>query len=203
MLALIPAAGNSTRMGRPKLALPLGDRTVLEHVVSALRRAGVDSVVVVVGPHVPELGSLAEGAGAAVCPLDRATPDMRATVEEGLSWVEERFHPAPGDGWLLVPADHPALEPAAVRAMIAAWEDRQGCSVIIPTYEGKRGHPALIDWKHVAALRGLPAGQGINTYLRHCAAETLELPVASAAVLCDLDVPADYERLSREWPKAV
>src|SRR5207237_3552168 len=54
-LALIPAAGKSTRMGRPKLALPLGGRTVLEHVVAALRDAGVEHVLVVVGPHVPEL----------------------------------------------------------------------------------------------------------------------------------------------------
>ncbi len=41
MFALIPAAGKSARMGRPKLTLPLGGRTVLEHVVTALRRGGV------------------------------------------------------------------------------------------------------------------------------------------------------------------
>ena len=39
IFALIPAAGKSTRMGRPKLALPLGEKTVLEHVIAALRQA--------------------------------------------------------------------------------------------------------------------------------------------------------------------
>ena len=34
--AVVPACGHSTRMGRPKLALPLGDRTVIERVVAAL-----------------------------------------------------------------------------------------------------------------------------------------------------------------------
>ncbi len=51
IFAVVPAAGRSSRMGRPKLSLPLGGRTVLEHVVIALRQGGVDEVLVVVGPH--------------------------------------------------------------------------------------------------------------------------------------------------------
>src|SRR5437879_4363300 len=57
--AVIPAAGQSTRMGRPKLALPLGGRSVLERVVDALRGAGVD-VLVVLGPHVADLAAAAQ-----------------------------------------------------------------------------------------------------------------------------------------------
>ena len=60
--AIIPAAGHSTRMGRPKLSLPLGERTVLEHVIAALRQGGVDHVLVVVAPHVAELVPLANAA---------------------------------------------------------------------------------------------------------------------------------------------
>ena len=96
ILAVVPAAGHSSRMGRPKLALPLGDRTVLEHVVAALRDGGAAHVVVVIGPHVPELVPLAESAGADVCRLPEATADMRATVEHGLRWLEDRHRPARG-----------------------------------------------------------------------------------------------------------
>ena len=34
---------------------------------------------------------------------------MRATVEAGLNWLEERLRPEPEDDWLLMPADHPTL----------------------------------------------------------------------------------------------
>src|SRR5688500_10216452 len=95
-------------MGRPKLSLPLGDGTVLGHLVAALRSGGADRVVVVVGPHVPELASIAEAAGADVLPLAEPTADMRATVEHGLRWAAENLDPPP-DGWLLAPADHPAV----------------------------------------------------------------------------------------------
>ena len=199
VFALVPAGGKSERMGRPKLALPLGGRTVLEHTVGAFRRAGAEHVVVVVGPHVPELVPLAEAAGAHACRLAEETADMRSTVEQGLRWLEERFRPGQDDAWLLAPADHPTLDADAIRQLLRARADHPERSVFVPTWEGRRGHPALIGWKHVAGIRAHPADQGLNAYLRQCAAEVLEVPASSADVLCDLDTPEDYERLLRRW----
>ena len=76
--AIVPAAGQSTRMGQPKLILPLAGRSVLEHVVSSLRAGGVDHVLVVAGPHVPGLPLIAALACARVCLLQDATADMRS-----------------------------------------------------------------------------------------------------------------------------
>jgi molybdenum cofactor cytidylyltransferase len=182
-------------MGRPKLALPLGRLTVLEHAVAALRQGGADPVLVVVGPHVPELVPLASAAGAEVLRLAEETADMRATVEEGLRWLEERFRPAPEAGWLLCPADHPVLEPGVVRQLLEARRASPGHSIVVPTFGGRRGHPVLIDFRHVAGMRALPPGVGLNVYLRQQRPVTLELPVASPGVLADLDTPEDYERL--------
>ena len=193
LTAIVPAAGHSTRMGRPKLSLPLGDRTVIEHVVAALRAGGVDRVLVVLGPHVPELGPLATAAGAHVLTLAEPTPDMRSTVEHGLRWIEDRYHPGPNDPWLLVPADHPVLDPALVRQVVAAGTTER--PIVVPVHDGRRGHPTRFAWRHAAAIRGLPADQGINALLRDRADEVYELPVADAAVLCDLDTPDDYARL--------
>jgi molybdenum cofactor cytidylyltransferase len=194
IVAVVPAAGHSRRMGRPKLALPLGTATVLGRVVAALRQGGADAVLVVVGPHVPELAPLARTAGAEVCLLPAATPDMRATVEAGLAWIEERFRPGPEDAWLLAPADHPTLDADVVRALLAARAADPAASVFVPTWQGKRGHPTLIAWRHVAGIRTHPPGEGLNAYLRLQRDQTREVP-ANAGILCDLDTPADYERL--------
>lgn len=196
--AVVPAAGSSRRMGRPKLSLTLGDRTVLEHVVAALRSADVDHVLVIVAPHVPELVPLAKASGADVCELPASTSDMRETVQHGLAWIEERFHPQTDDAWLLVPADHPALDPAVIREVCGAYRRDPSKSIVVPTHAGRRGHPALIAWKHVAAIRALPADLGINAYLRHHP-ERLELPVASSGAVLDLDTPSDLEALRRQF----
>ncbi|HMF12306.1 MAG TPA: nucleotidyltransferase family protein [Gemmataceae bacterium] len=200
IFAVVPAAGKSVRMGRPKLTLPLGGRTVLECVVSALRTAGVEHVLVVLGPHVADLVGLAESTGAHALALTEATPDMRATVERGLSWLEERYRPRDDDAWLLVPADHPTLDAAVVPRLLQARERQPETGILVPTYENRRGHPALIAWPHVAGIRALPPGHGLNAYLRQHSAETLELPIASPSVLWDLDTPEDYERLRSTFP---
>jgi molybdenum cofactor cytidylyltransferase len=199
-LAVIPAGGKSTRMGCAKLMLPLGDKSVLEHVIAALRQAAIDPIVVVIGSHVPELVALAEKEHAQVYLLEHETADMRATVEHGLRWVEARFSPsAKQDNWLLAPADHPTLAAGIVRQLLKARIANPDRSIVIPTFQAKRGHPALIGWNHVAGIRAMPAQLGLNAYLRRQVAVTLELPVASADVLCDLDTPEDYQRLRRRW----
>jgi molybdenum cofactor cytidylyltransferase len=193
--AVIPAAGKSSRMGRPKLALPLSGRTVLELVIDALRRGGVEHIVVVVAPHVAELVPLVEPAGGYPYLLDQETAHMRATVEHGLAWLEKQFRPRETDAWFLMPADHPTLDSAVVSALLGAAAAHPNHSIFIPTFEGKRGHPALIRWAHVPAIRAFPVDQGLNAYFRKHAAETLELPVAVPAILWDLNTPDDYRRL--------
>ncbi len=198
IFAVVAAAGRGSRMGRPKLSLPLGGRTVLEHVVAALRQGGVDEVLAVVGPHDPALAPAAEAAGASVLTLAEPTPDMRTTVELGLRWLESRFHPRPDDAWLLVPADHPALDADVVRRLCEAYAAQPSRSIVVPVHGGRRGHPTLIAWRHVAGVLAHPGGKGINDYLRSQQEQILELPAPSAAVLWDLDTPEDYERLRRE-----
>jgi molybdenum cofactor cytidylyltransferase len=182
-------------MGRPKLALPLGDKTVLELVIDALRQAKIEHALVVLGPHVAELAALARNAGAHVLLLDEETPDMRSTTERGLRWLEEKFQPQPEDSWLLLPADHPTLDPEVVCQLIAARARSPQYSVVIPTFQGRRGHPTLLAWKHAARIRTFAPGLGLNLYVRQQAAEVLELPVASDVSL-DLDTPEEYRALT-------
>ncbi|MEI7684071.1 MAG: NTP transferase domain-containing protein [Planctomycetota bacterium] len=196
--ALIPAAGVSSRMGRPKLLLPLGGGlTVIERLVRAAHDGGVERVVLVVRSDDVELAAVALQAGASVVRLPHATSEMRQTVLAGLDWIETHLPPAEHRGFFLVPADHPVLAPDVFRALATATG-----SIRVPTYAGQRGHPVWIDWGHVPALRQLVPGFGFNSYIRK---QTIaELPWPNADVLLDLDTPADYDAfLQREAERAI
>jgi molybdenum cofactor cytidylyltransferase len=195
---LIPAAGKSIRMGRPKLLLPLSGQTVLERVLSAVRAGGVAEVLVVVAPGGAALGAVAEAAAAHVLRLEADTADMRETCQRGLDWLEARFHPRPDDGWLLMPADHPTTRPDIVRAVLDAVPRHPERSIVVPVHLGRRGHPVWLRWEHVGAIRALPEGQGLNGLIRGRGGETLELPWPDAEILRDLDTPEDYRRLLDE-----
>ncbi len=192
---LIPAAGKSTRMGQPKLLLPVGGETVLARVLGAVRAGGVADVLVVVGPHAPALAEAARAGGAHVLILAEDTADMRATCIHGLDWLAARFTPANDDGWLLLPADHPTCRPQIVQALLAAAAQHPERSIIVPVHAGRRGHPVWLRWRHTAAIRALPENQGLNRFIRERTAETLELDWQDAEVLRDLDTPEDYRRL--------
>jgi molybdenum cofactor cytidylyltransferase len=198
--AVLPAAGKSLRMGRPKLSLPLGERTILEHVLAALHQAGVEHILVVLPPHGGELATVARKAGAYVHLLAEETADMRATVQQGLSWLEQRFPPRSDDAWLLVPADHPTLSSSVVGELDKAHKNHPECSIFVPTFDGRRGHPLALTWRHVAGMRAHVAGEGWNSYVRQHADDVREVAVETESVLWDLDTPEDYERLRRNWP---
>jgi molybdenum cofactor cytidylyltransferase len=192
---LIPAAGKSSRMGQPKLLLPLAGQSILEHVVSSVRAGGVAEVLVIVAPGDRVLREMAERSGAHVLQLAEDTPHMRQTCQQGLDWLEARFHPRADDGWLLLPADHPTCGPELVRAVLDAALAQRDRSIFLPVFQGKRGHPVWLRWELIAALRALPAEQGLNTLIRDNADRTLELPWASDEILRDLDTPEDYRQL--------
>jgi molybdenum cofactor cytidylyltransferase len=181
-------------MGQPKLSLLVGGRTVLERLVSALKLGGVERILVVVGAHVHELAVIAKAAGAEALQLTSDTPDMRATVVAGLDHIAATDRPSPDDAWLLAPADHPGVTATLVRGLLVAGTESAGVEVIVPTYNGRRGHPTLIRWRYADDIRKLPTGQGINAFLQSPGLEVRELPVTEPGAVLDLDTPEDYAR---------
>lgn len=196
--AIVPAAGLSRRMGQPKLTLPLGRRTVIEHVIAALHAGGFQSVVTV-APAQDQLASLAQHAGALVLELSEPTSHMRETVQFTLDYLYRRF-PCPTESyWLLVPADHPCINCELVQSLRNELAARPELSIAVPVFQGRRGHPTLIRWKLYAPLAHFDSNLGLNIYLRQFPNETLEIPVDDPDVLLDLDTPEDYLRLRERF----
>lgn len=194
LFALIPAAGRSRRMGTHKLLLTLEGRTVIDRLLTTLAKDGITDRIVVVRADDEPLCEAARSAGGTVVQPSVDPPDMRDSVEFGLRWIEERHAPRPDDGWILLPADHPVLDPSVLGTLIAAWQERT-CPILVPAYRGKRGHPTFFRWELVADVRGLPPDCGLNRLLQERQDDVCELPVDNPAVVTDLDTPADYQAL--------
>ncbi len=196
-IAIVPAAGKSTRMGQPKLLLPLGDRRVIEHVLDALGESQVARVVVVLQPGSDELRSVvSKYAKVEVASLPAPTPDMRASIVFGLDYAERQCGPEPLHAFFIALADLPTLSTSVIDQLAEQFL-RTSRSIIVPTFSGKRGHPALFDWKLVPQVRALPPDRGVNHLIAQLASEVDEYPIGDAGVLEDLDTPQDYDRIRR------
>jgi molybdenum cofactor cytidylyltransferase len=197
ILAVVPAAGKSTRMGRPKLILPFGGKTILGQTLEALRHSVVEHTVVVTGPDSAQLAPIVRAAGAEVLALAAETPDMRATLEKGLEFLQSKYRPAAHDWLVVTPADHPLIGSDTVSHLVVAISRSSNRTIAVPTFRGKRGHPLLLVWRHVEEIRGLPEGVGLDAYLRQHDESVLEVPVASAGIGCDVDTPEEYAAILR------
>jgi molybdenum cofactor cytidylyltransferase len=196
LFAVIPAAGHSRRMGRPKLLLPLGSNTVIGRMLAALSEPVIAATIVVVRRDDEPLRAAIADSGAIPLQPAVAPEEMRQSVEHALRYIEEEFHPRPEEGWLLAPADHPLLEPAVIERLASEWRAAQG-NIVVPAYRGRRGHPTLFPFSLAAEVFRLPADQGLNRLVQMHAALVREVELDSPSVLADLDTPEDYERLRR------
>lgn len=194
--AIVPASGLSSRMGFPKLLLPIGGVPLIARVVLTLIDGGASEVVVVaLSPTQPggrQIASIAGKCGATVAIPPQPPPDMRSSFEFGLQNLEFKSE-QPIDGVLLAPGDSPGIDSGLVRAMISEF-DTDACDCVVPTVNGRRAHPLLLSWKLALSVRRLPQDSGINSLLKQPATRVRELPWHDPTIALDLDTPDDYRR---------
>jgi CTP:molybdopterin cytidylyltransferase MocA len=141
--AIVLAAGAASRFGTPK------QRLLLDPVLERVRASGAEDLLVVTGAH-----ELDTDARTVHCPDWERGPG--ASLRCGLAAL-----PAEAEAAVVVLADGPELEPAAIDRVIARWRDERA-PVVAATYDGTRLHPVLLDraaWKQVPdeGARGLDA----------------------------------------------
>jgi len=195
---VVPAAGRSERMGRPKLLLALGGKTVIAHLLNLLDRDDVTARFVVLRADDEALRTEVAAATATIVQPRIAPADMRKSVEHALDEIGRQHSPDPDDGWLLLPADHPMLEPGVLDVLIRRWNERDD-RILVPTHGGRRGHPTFFRWELAGEVPQIPPSQGLNELLETHRNEVVEFAIDDPAVVTDLDTPDDYEALVRRW----
>jgi molybdenum cofactor cytidylyltransferase len=189
MAAAILSAGESRRMGQPKALLPYRGRTFLEHLLEITRhpRVGIQRVV---------LGACAKDILARV-PLEPAMVVINANWPLGqLSSIQAAVRSLPRDtteGLLVCPVDHPLISAGLVAALVAAF-DSSDKAIVLPTYNGQRGHPVLFRAKLFDELLAAPADTGARAVVWAHADEVLEVPTAEEGVILNLNDSATLAR---------
>ena len=186
--AVVPAAGASRRMGRPKLTLPWGDGIVLDATLLALLSAGIEHVVLVASVPSP-LAGWRPPPGVTVTENPDSPAGMLSSVRAGLealSGLSLRL-------LVVCPGDLPALRSETVRDLVAAQRRHGG--IVVPSYQGRRGHPLLIPERWLPAIAALDDAVGLRHILRIAAGDVVQMPVDDPGTVLDVDTPEAYESL--------
>ncbi|MCA9261465.1 MAG: nucleotidyltransferase family protein [Planctomycetales bacterium] len=190
--AVIPAAGRSVRMGTPKLLLPISGQLLIERTLEVWCASGVDRVAVVCRSDDDDVQAICRQFPVEVASAPKSTRDMRASLEIGVAQLEAVAGPRDGDALVVAPADMPRLSVEAINAVLRAFAASKG-EIVLPTYQGRDGHPVEMAWRRTQQLRDLPSGAGLNCMVLSSAVRRVVWH--DDAVTRDLDTPDDWRRL--------
>jgi putative nucleotidyltransferase with HDIG domain len=187
LAAVIPAAGLSSRMGRFKPFLPLGDGTVLEQVINVFASACIEPIIVVTGKRGDEVAAAAEKAGGVAVHNPGFEQGMFSSVLTGVKALSDDI-----DGFFMLPADVPLVRRETVRGLAEVF-GRERPAVLYPQFRGERGHPPVIRRDLLPDILHHDGVGGLRAVLKRFEADSTDLDVADSGILHDLDLPEDYD----------
>ena len=189
MNAILLAAGQARRMGAFKPLLPFGGSSVVAHCLSNLEAAGVARTVVVIGHRAEEMRVHLQDRPVLLAYNSETGSALGVSIARGIECL-----PADTRAILICLVDQPAVPPEAIRVLCEAWAEGRG-RLLIPTYQGRGGHPVVIDAAFKDELLTLDESGGLRGFLAAQQSEVRRVPVNSPYVCRDMDTWADYEAL--------
>jgi nicotine blue oxidoreductase len=184
--AMVLAAGASSRMGFPKALARIDDEDLLHRALRLCSTVGCAPLIVVLGADAERIVATLEPGRAVVVRNVRPELGQSESIRRGLDAVPS------GSGLCLLPVDHAHVREATVQALFHRYSARSGAEqIVVPSLEGRRGHPAFFAPAAVDELRALGVGDAARSVVRRRAERVVHVVTEDPAVVADLDTPED------------
>ncbi len=186
-LAIITAAGKSSRMGEPKALLPFKkETTFIEKLVATYRGQHIRPLVVTNETLAPLLAPLVEKAGGELAPKAQAHWQMVDSLRYGLDHLAPLALPL-----FIQPVDMPFTTPELLMAMLKLAA-KEGERFIIPMTPAGAGHPLLVPKSRLSWLKSPATDNGLQKALNELKPPPLWLPWDDSRLALNINTPADY-----------
>ncbi|MBX5467436.1 MAG: nucleotidyltransferase family protein [Firmicutes bacterium] len=190
VVAILLAAGRSQRMGRPKQTLPWAEgKSLVDWVAERILATGLPLVGVVP----PELADAAPSGVVAWAVNPHPGQGLASSIRVGVAAALDK---GTWEGMAFFLGDQPFVTADDVQRVLRAFAERRpGIHAVRPRYDGRPGHPVVVDaavWERAGALEG---DIGFGRWIRPEELEEVAIAVGSRPdPAIDLDTPADYAR---------
>lgn len=189
--SIILAAGMSSRMGRFKPLLKIGDETAINRIIDSNRAAGIENIVVVTGHNNKVLENALAGSSATTVHNANYEQGMFTSIQTGLRKAESL-----GDfrAFLLFLVDVPLVSSRIIIKLMDIMESHDD-DFIVPCYQGKKGHPLLIPDVYVKEILDHDGTNGLKGITNKYDNKLLRIDTDEESVVLDMDRPEDYSAI--------
>jgi molybdenum cofactor cytidylyltransferase len=187
-VGILLAAGESSRMGRPKGLLPWRGTTLLEYQMNSLLQGGCDKVIVVTGKYDVEMSPLLKDRLGVIRAYNPKFLEGKTTsVKAGVGELPDGIHSI-----VLLAVDQP--RPAWVIEKVLRLHTDFGADVTSPGFDGHGGHPLVFDAKLRPELAAITEeDEGVRQIFRKSEIDHHRVKFDSAIVRLDINTPEAYE----------
>jgi molybdenum cofactor cytidylyltransferase len=188
---IILAAGNSSRLGRPKQLLPYQGKTLLTHITTEAIAASLNPVVVVTGAFHAEVSDSLQGGPIEIVYNQHWEKGMASGIVAGLSKVLS-LHPGT-EAVIIAVCDQPHISALLLRQLMEKHTG-SGKRIVASAYSGIVGAPVLFDHKYFGELSMLSGDAGAKQLLKKYPDDLITVPFPQGDI--DIDTEEDFQRLS-------
>jgi len=181
-------------MGADKALLRWGERTFLEHLLAVLRAAGAEPLRAVVGGNAAAVEKAVRlGPGELVTNINWERGQLSSLIA-GLDSLLSNCEAA-----LVCLVDHPCVSSKLIRALMEKFRETRS-AIVVPTFQGRRGHPVLFAASLFDELRAAPPDIGARHVVHQHANDILVVPTEEEGIVLNANDRAAYERILRMDP---
>ena len=190
MVGILLAAGFSRRFGSAdKLLQPLPDGRYIALTAAKNLIEAIPTSIAVVRPENKALAELLLNVGLKVVFCTENDQEMADSLAAAIRLSANLE--AASDGFVIALADMPYIQATTISAV--ATQLSAGASIVIPTYQGKRGHPVGFSAKFRDELDKLKGDEGARSIIKRYAEQVALLQTDDAGILMDIDTQADLK----------
>ena len=191
LAAVILSGGSSSRMGSPKALLPYQGRPFLEHLLQIAKHPKIGVRRVVLGAHAEPIAKEVQLSADEIVINDQWEKGQLSSIQAGI-----RSLPGGTDGILLCLIDHPLISEGLVNELIQAFYTKHA-PIVLPVYEGRRGHPVIFGATLYDELLNAPLETGARAVVWTHAKEVVELTTNEQGCVLNLNDPETLQRAMR------
>ena len=192
LAAVILSGGASSRMGSPKALLAYQGRPFLEHLLEITVHPKIGVRRVVLGAHAePIAKNIALTADEIVINADWEKGQL-SSIQAAIRSLQHL--PRATDGLLLCLIDHPLISGALVNYLIEQFYAGACTKIVLPVYEGRRGHPLIFPASLYEELLSAPEDKGARAVVWANAADVVEVPTEEEGCILNLNDPETLHR---------
>jgi len=186
IIPIILSAGESKRMGHPKILTTISGMSFGDRIIKTLNNCGFKKIILVLGYKHEKISPYFIGKdGIDIIINNNYINGPLSSLKCAMKTLEKNMP------LLLFPVDHPMVSDRTINSMIKAYSDNPD-SIIIPTYEGKKGHPVIFGEAFFKELLNAPLNIGARFVVRNNREKIILVNVDDIGILRNINSPKDF-----------